>query len=347
VNNLSTPTRRAALRMGALAALMTTLGRSALAQSPTDFKMAVFQSEVYLAEYVAKDMGLDIKNGLRLSFVTPSSGTAAAQLMLAGAIQGWVTDPMIIYNAASSGNDIAIAGIEMPNLNYTVLVSKEGRWPATNASFQDKMNGLKGKRIGVSGIGAGTDNALLLMLKAAGIASTDVTRVAIGQQQAAIGQFMGGGIDAFVSFALAGNAVIEEEAGAKRYISTQDPIVPDSVRRVPHAALAVSGEYAAKNPQVIASWLSMLRESVAWIRANPNEAAVVLDKNIFNGKRLEVAKRIIPQMLETYFLNTRSDFKMPQQAYEAMVEAGKDLAIVKNAKPVSYEALVLRTARLN
>ncbi|MHB1784702.1 MAG: hypothetical protein ACYCS7_00950, partial [Acidimicrobiales bacterium] len=50
----------------------------------TNFTSAVFQSELYLPDYVAKDKGFDAAHGIDMHFVTPSSGSAAAQLMLAG-----------------------------------------------------------------------------------------------------------------------------------------------------------------------------------------------------------------------------------------------------------------------
>src|SRR5689334_6461281 len=141
---------------------------SAQPAKTTPFTMAVFQSELYLGDYVAKEKGFDVRHGLEFKFVTPQSGAAAAQLLLAGTVQGWLTDPIIIITAAGQGHAIKIAGLSAPTLAYTVLVSKDGKWPDAGAAFRDKITALKGKAIGVSGIRAGTDNALVLMLKAVG-----------------------------------------------------------------------------------------------------------------------------------------------------------------------------------
>lgn len=329
-------------------ALLTSLIGHGIAhsQAQTDFTMAVFASEMYLPDYVAKDKGFGAKHGLNLKFVTPASGAAAAQLMLAGAVQGWTTDPLIIMNAASQGHEIRIAGIGSPDLNYTILVSKDGSWPADKASFKEKILSLKGKRVGVSGIGAGTDNALILLLKSVGLSATDVTRVGIGQQQAAIGQLTAGAIDAFVSFSLAGNAMIQQQTGARLLISTQNPIVPENIRAVPHGGFAVAGEFAAKHPEKVAAWLAAEEESIAWIRANPDEAATILDKYVFNGQQPELAKKIIPQMLTSYFGNTPPGFKVPQKTFAALESAMKDLGKVQAIKPVTYNDVVIPRGRV-
>lgn len=338
--------RRAAMMLGAALALSMPFAGQASAQEKIPFTIAAFQSEGYLPDYVAKEKGFGEKYGLDIQFVTPASGSAAAQLLLAGGIQGWSTDPLIILTAASRGYDIKIAGVSAPNFTYTILVSKEGQWPADTASLTDKLGVLKGKRVGVSGIGAGTDNALIMLLKSAGLGANDVTRVAIGQQQAAMGQLSAGRIDAFVSFSLAGNAVIEEQAGARSYISTVGADVPDMVRQIPHLAFAVSGEFAAKNPRAVEGWLNAERDAIAWIRQNPDEAAAVLNKYIFNNQQPELAKKIVPQALQTFFKNTRQDFKMPKESFALVVQEGRDVAAFKDTKEPTYDNVVLPFAQL-
>jgi ABC-type nitrate/sulfonate/bicarbonate transport system substrate-binding protein len=55
-------------------------GRSeAAGQTLRPFTIAVFQSEAYLADYVARDEGFGARHGLDIKFVTPSNGAAAAQ----------------------------------------------------------------------------------------------------------------------------------------------------------------------------------------------------------------------------------------------------------------------------
>ncbi len=316
----------------------------AIAQTP--FVIAVFQSEGYLPDFIVKEKGFGKKYGLDVSFVTPSNGPAAAQLLLAGAVQGWSTDPLIILTANSKGYDINIAGISAPSFTYAIMAAATPAWPAATAPTLEKVKALKGKRIGVSGIGAGTDNALLMLLKSAGLSGQDVTRVAIGQQQAAIGQLSAGRIDAFVSFSLAGNEVIKRETGAIEYITTFAPDVPDSVKRIPHLAFAVSRDYATKNPDAVKGWLNAERDAIAWMRENQDEAASILNKYVFKDQNLELARKIIPKALDSFFKSTRTDLKMPKSAFDLVLVEGRTVEAFKDTKEPTYQAAVLPFAQL-
>lgn len=314
-------------------------------QAQKPFTIAVFQSEAYLADYVAKDKGFGANHGLDIKFVTPSNGAAAAQLMLAGAVDGWLTDPLIILGAAAQGYGIRLAGILAPALSYWVLVSKADQWPSTDASFAEKIAALKGKKIAVSGIGAGTDHALLMLLNAGHLSASDVTRIGIGQQQAAIGQLEAGRIDAFVSFSLAGNAEIEKQTGARLYISTQDADVPAAIRSVPSDAFAVAASVASKDPGLVAQWLAAEQDAIDWIHAHPNQAAAVLNKHVFNDDQPKLASSIVAQMWSTYFQHTPAGFKVSQAGYDALIAAGVELGIVPSPQKVTYNDLVIPAAR--
>jgi len=323
------------------------LPRIALAQQgkATEFTSAIFQSEVYLPDFVANDKGFAAQHGLDMKFVTPQSGVAAAQLMLAGAVKGWATDPLIILTAASKGNNVKLAGIATPMMAYTVMVSKTGDWPAEGSSFADRIKALKGKRIGVSGIGAGTDHALILMLQAVGLSEKDVTRIGIGEQQAAIGQLSGGAIDAFVSFSLSGNAIIQQQTGARRYVATFDPDAPQGIRELPFTCFAVAGDFAAKNQETVANWLAAEADAIAWIRANPDGAAEVLNAHVFNGQQLELAKKIIPQMIKIYFEGTPPGFKVYRKTFDLLAKAGQDLGSFPSGSTPKYEDTVIPGAQ--
>jgi sulfonate transport system substrate-binding protein len=338
--------RVAAFWFAMIACLAGIAGRAeAAAQTLQPFTIAVFQSEAYLADYVAKDEGFGAKHGLDIKFVTPSNGAAAAQLMLAGTVNGWTTDPLIILGAAARGYGIRMAGILAPALSYWVLVSKSDHWPSANAPLAEKIAALKGKKIAVSGIGAGTDHALLLLLKAGHLSASDVTRIGIGQQQAAIGQLEAGRIDAFVSFSLAGNAEIERQAGAHLYISTQDADVPASIRSIPSDVFAVAASLAAKDPGLVAQWQAAEQDALTWIHAHPDQAAAVLDKHVFNNEHPKLAKAIVAQMWTTYFQHTPEGFKVSQAAYKALITAGMELGIVSSPHKVTYDDLVIPAAR--
>lgn len=312
-------------------------------KTTTNFTEAVFQSELYLPDFVAKAQGFDAAHCIDMHFVTPSSGSAAAQLLLAGQVQGWFTDPLIILTAASKGQDIKMAGIVVPQCSYYLLVSKNEKWPPASASFDTKMAALKGKTIGVSGIGAGTDHALLAGLAEAGISASDVHRVGIGQQQAAIGQLQAGRIDAFVSFAIAGNIEIEQQAGAQLYVNYMDPSVPASVRQIPGLGAAVQGTFASQHPDVVSEWLAASQEAHQWIQAHQSQAATILDQNVFKGAQPALSTQVVSQLLSGPFNSVPAGFKVSQSEYNLATSTLQKLGIISTLPP--YGSTVISSAQ--
>ena len=322
-----------------------TSSASSACKTNTPFTEAVFQSELYLPDFVAKQEGFDAAHCIDMHFVTPSSGSAAAQLLLAGQVQGWFTDPLIILTAASKGQDIKVAGLVVPECSYYLLVSNKEQWPPASAPFDQKMQALKGKTIGVSGIGAGTDHALLAGLASAGLSASDVHRIGIGQQQAAIGQLEAGRIDAFVSFSLAGNQEIEQQTGAKLYVNYMSSSVPASVRNIPGLAAAVQGTFATQQPQVVANWLAANQEAMAWIQKNPDKAAAVLNANVFKGAQLSLAKQIVPQLLSGPFSSVPPGYKFAPSEFTIAVNTLQELGIVNKSTTMTYANTVISSAQ--
>lgn len=313
----------------------------------TKITTAVFQSELYSLQFFAKEKGFDTEHGLDVSFVTPSNGPAAAQLLLAGQIQAWFTDPLIILTAAAKGQDIKVGAYFVPQQQYWILVPKNSDLPASSAPFNEKMQALKGKKIGVSGIGSGTDHALSLGLLEAGVSADSVRRVGIGQQQAAIGQLNAGGIDGYVSFSVAGNIEIEKQTGARVYVAYGDSSTPAAVRDLPDGALAVSGDYAQKHPEVIASYLAALEEAYAWAQKNPDEAAAILNKYVFNGKDLALAKQVLPQTMSQVFAHIPPGFKMSSAAFDSGVSALRKLGVIPASSNLDFKSVVIPSAQGN
>ena len=70
------------------------------------------------------------------------------------------------------------------------------------------------------------------------------------------------------------------------------------------------------------------------VRANPDEAAEVLNKHVFNGKQIELAKQVIPQMIKIYFDNTTPGFKVPRATFDALIKGGVALNSFPSGKVI-------------
>ena len=108
----------------------------------------------------------------------------------------------------------------------------------------------------------------------------------------------------------------------------------------------MSRDYASKNPDAVKSWLNAERDAIAWMRENQDEAATILNKYVFKDQNLELARKIIPKALDSFFKNTREDLKMPRSAFELVLAEGRAVEAFKEAKEPTYEGTVLPFAQL-
>lgn len=270
--------------------LVATNGTNAAEKAPGGkelfkFPTATFLVDTYATDFVAKDRGIFEKHGLDVTFTYPQSGATAAQLLLAGEIRGWNGPMDFAILSAAKGADLKMAGMPFPATTDYIIVSSKGTWPARNAPYEEKIKALKGKVVGVSGIGAGTDRTLIAALNAVGLTDKDVTRVGVGPSTGGLGQLQSGRIDAYIDFSKSGVNLIQSKGAGTLYIDlAQDKDVPKAVRDAASNALIVEGKFAKANPEIVQQYVAAQREAMEYIKANPEEATKIVAKYVFKGE---------------------------------------------------------------
>ena len=180
-----TPTlgRRAALALTGAAGL----ARPALAESVT-MVIGTGVDPSFSAYYVAKEAGLFAKNGLDVQIKTGPSGSAMVALL--------------IQNQAQSAFGSELAGILDHALDPDVVAVAEGaaleHWYGLVARNVDSLDGLKGKKIGVSR-GTGSEVFWLAIIDKKKLDPKDykIIQVDAPEMVAALGR---GDIDAFATW---------------------------------------------------------------------------------------------------------------------------------------------------
>lgn len=281
------------LAIAAIAAATTMLpGNTAIAAEKAaggkalfKFPTATFLVDTYATDFVAKDRGIFEKHGLDVTFTYPQSGATAAQLLLAGEIRGWNGPMDFAILSAAKGADLKMAGMPFPATTDYLIVSSKGKWPARNAPYEEKIKALKGKVVGVSGIGAGTDRTLIAALNAVGLTDKDVTRVGVGPSTGGLGQLQSGRIDAYIDFSKSGVNLIQSKGAGHLYVDlAQDKDVPKAVRDAASNALIVEGKFAKEHPEIVQQYVAAQREAMEYIKANPAEATKIVAKYVFKGE---------------------------------------------------------------
>ncbi|TAN31027.1 MAG: ABC transporter substrate-binding protein, partial [Castellaniella sp.] len=139
----------------------------------------ISDSIAFFPIFVAKKQGFFAKHDLRVGDI-PLLGTGAklAAALQSGSIDvagGNGTDPLNLYRANKGTRMIA----QLVNTYYVdIITGPSFSGPQASASLAERIQGLKGKKIGVTGPGSGTQALVDFLLGMQGMhSSTDITLV--------------------------------------------------------------------------------------------------------------------------------------------------------------------------
>jgi NitT/TauT family transport system substrate-binding protein len=123
--------------------------------------------------YMAAEGGFAKAEGIDLKMQPFPNDTAMMKALLAGELDSYEGSPVSALIAGSTGADVKILGCTWPKLTYS-LFAHDGV-----ATIAD----LRGKRLGISGVGSLPDLVARALLRQAGIAPSEASFVASGNDQ--------------------------------------------------------------------------------------------------------------------------------------------------------------------
>jgi NitT/TauT family transport system substrate-binding protein len=231
----------------------------AAAQDVQKLKMLYTPVTGFTAAYVAQEQGFFKKHGIDMEFVATNSSGNNPPAMVSGSVQvGGPTMPTIL-EANDAGLDIVVfAGGTVYPLTGDMLIARQG-------SGIQKTTDLKGKRVGVPGLGALLHIMLRKDLKANGVDPDSVKYVEIGFQQAAEA-LKSGAIDAYPSQAPFTARILQSGAGYE--VANWLKSTPDGTLTVVYAA---TRKWATENRKLVEGMRAAMREAVAFSKEHRPE----------------------------------------------------------------------------
>jgi len=189
----------------------------------------------YLGLWVAHDAGFFAKEGLEDQIILIPSGSQLAQVVTAGEIDIAALNGSSAMAAAMQGADLKIVGNSTNKLIFSIYVRPEIK----------SIEGLKGKKIGVTRYGSATDIAARFALRKHNLdPQKDVTILQMGAMTSIMGGLQGGSIDAGLVSPPTLFAV--EKLGFKELVN-----VTDMDLAFPNPSLVVQGGIMRKNPDLV------------------------------------------------------------------------------------------------
>lgn len=144
-------------------------------------------SGAYIGLWVAHDAGLFLKEGLDDELILIPSGSQLAQVTVAGEVDVGSLNGSSTMAAALKGADIKIIGNSVNKMIFSIYAKPEIK----------NVEGLKGKKIGISRFGSSTDISARYALRKHNIdPQKDVTILQMGAMSSIMGGLQGGSIDA-------------------------------------------------------------------------------------------------------------------------------------------------------
>ena len=266
--------------------------------------------------YLAQDVGLWRKYGVDARVVLFESGSTLAQVARSGDVSFAINSGPTTIASRSQGADTIIIAAMVNTLPYSVVAAKGiTTW-----------NQLKGKKVGISRFGSGTDTAMRLVVKRYGLDPVkDLVILQGGTQPSRLQAVAAGSLDAtLVSPPL---DLTAKKQGLSILVNIADLGIP-----YPQLVIETTERFNREQPLVAKNFLKGFIEAVHYAATHKEETKKTIIKYL---------KTNDPEILEAThksFLQVTDYSAMPnlEGIRNAMDEVATRLPAVKNKKPEDF-----------
>jgi ABC-type nitrate/sulfonate/bicarbonate transport system substrate-binding protein len=260
-------------------ALTALAGAAAVTAFPSIARSAVTELSVgqignsvaFFPVFAAKALGFYKDAGLDVTSTAFSSGTLVGTAVTSNSIDignSVITD---VFALLKANRPVKLIGslcngyyVDIIASNQLLASSKLTR----SSPLVDKVNALKGKKIGITGPGSGTQALIDYLFRLQGLDSTrDVELVNVGVDQGAILQTMKTGRIDGVSFAWPLSMIAEANNIGKPFIMPAEGDVP-SMREQIQGVIYAKPDLIAKKQDAVIAYVHAIGRTEAYLRRN-------------------------------------------------------------------------------
>ncbi len=255
-------------------------------------KVGLFFLPTMLAEY----LGYYKDEGLNVQIVDLGSGGKALEALVGKSVD--VTSGAYDHTVQLNAKNIPLEAfvLQAKLADYAVGTVK-GKIP----DYRSPKD-LKGKKIGISSPGAGSDMFLKLVLAKSGVKPEDVSVISVGLGSAAVAAVQRGELDA-----IANNdpvLTVLQESGDIRVIA--DARTPEGSKEYygsetyPAGCFFAYSDFIKDNPNTVQGLTNAMVRTLRWLhQATPDQVMKVLPKE-FAGGHPAILRKMLLKLLPTY-----------------------------------------------
>lgn len=294
----------------------------------------ISDSAAFFPLFVAEDQGYFKAEGLTLGD-RPRLGTGAklAAALQSGSIDiaaGVMTDA---FNMHKINDKTRLIGSLVDSYYVDIVAGPSIPASLDSASLSDKIKALKGKKIGITGPGSGTEALVIYLLKQEGLDSkTDVTLVNLGADaSAAIGALKTNRVDALSFFQPIGQQA--EATGVGRiFISPTAGDVP-ALKGETHGVIFTKQSVMDSKGKAVGAFLRAIAKAEKLITSDSGQAKTLLQK-YQQTLNPDTVDRLVPVLQKEIPSNPAPQ----KQGYQVAVDFHKKSGLVTS--PPSFSDFV-------
>jgi NitT/TauT family transport system substrate-binding protein len=266
--------------------------------------------------YLTQDVGLWRKYGLDVQVILFESGSILSQVALSGGVRFAINSGPTTIASRTQGADSVIIAAAVNTLPYSVVAAKGiTTW-----------NQLKGKKVGISRIGSGSDTAIRLVSRRFGLdPAKDLVIVQGGTQPSRLQALSAGGLDAtLVSPPL---DLTAKKQGFPILVNIAELGIP-----YPQTIIETTERFNREHPQIVKSFLKGFIEGIYYAVTHKDETKKIVTKYL---------KTADPEILEAAyqsFLQVTDYTAYPhlEGLRNAIDEVAERVPAAKNKRPEDF-----------
>lgn len=319
-------------RISCIAAL---LGLAAQAQGQEVVKVQDYPGLGNLMLRVAIAQKFCDKHGIKCEPRVIPAAPLGLQTLMAGDIEFAFGPVEVLAQAALKGAELQITGSGAKAAIFFIAAGNHLETPNAAKGYPAVMQDLKGKKVGVTARGTGSEFQLVELLKGAGMSASDVTMVAVGAPNTALPALMNKQVDAVMAFEpMAG--FCEVLKACKVIVSLNDGQGPKDmvVAATAGSVMITRKDYIAKKPQAVAAFNAAMRDAETFMQNPANYDAVLkVSMDTFKidvPKGAEVVSDVLKRSLFAYkysvdpkIIQANIDYLVATKQLEKPVDAGR------------------------
>lgn len=251
----------------------TSGGSSGSGSTPISLKIMVggLNKQIYLPNELTQQLGFFTQEGLNVTLIDEASGQSSEQEVLAGQVD------------AGSGSynhtiELQAAGKQMETVVQLGIAPGEAEMVSSKVANQvHSPVDLKGRNLGVTELGSGTQTLTQILLHKVGVSSPQVHFIPVGAGDTFIAAMQQGRIDAGMTTEPTISRLISSGVG-KVLVDLRDPVKTQTALGGPYPfiSLFMQNGYVSSHKAVVQKLVNAYVKTLKWIHTHT--AAEITDK---------------------------------------------------------------------